>query len=105
MNKLIMSLFTLVLTACVHHHHIYALQNDAIDGMHKTFSGTVLSVEKDGDFLLETRGKLVFIDMDKQKSQVQLGDRITVSGVVDNDINNSEAPEIDAQDITDWNAE
>jgi hypothetical protein len=67
-----------------------------------TFNGTVLSVEEDGDFLLETNGRLLFVDVGDADTKVELGDRVTVTGRTDNDEDEAEAPELDAETVTDW---
>lgn len=65
-----------------------------------TLQGTVLSVEQDGDFLLETSGRLAFVDVDESGNKVEMGDRVSVSGKVDYDPQDHEAPELDATSIT-----
>lgn len=67
-----------------------------------TFNGTVLSVEEDFDFLLETSGRLLFVDVGDTDTKVELGDRVTVTGRTDNDKDEAEAPELDAESVTDW---
>lgn len=64
--------------------------------------GTVLATEEDGDFLLETHGKLAFVDVGDLRDRVEIGDRVVVSGVVEDDGDEGEATELDAVRIQAW---
>ena len=88
----------LALSACA--SHPYALSIHAVDGESYLAKGTVISVEADGDFVLETNRKMLFVDA-KDGMEVELGDRIMVKGTIDND-DDSEAAELDAESIQDW---
>ena len=88
----------LTISACA--PNPYALTVHAVDGEAYSAKGTVISVERDGDFILETQGKLLFVDA-KDGMEVELGDRVVVKGAIDND-DDSEAPELDAVSIQDW---
>lgn len=98
MKKLTLIVLPLLLTSCVTQR--YALDNHAIDGEEYSAKGTVISVERDGDFVLETCGKLLFVDVSKGM-KVELGDRVIVSGKIDND-DEDEAAELDAESIEAW---
>jgi hypothetical protein len=92
----------LLFTAACSHTGIYALSDRTPVDKAMTFNGTVLSVEADGDFLLETSGRLLFVDVGDTDTKVDLGDRVTVTGRTDNDKDEAEAPELDAESVTDW---
>jgi hypothetical protein len=91
----------LLIGACAH-PGMYALPDRTPADQAMTFKGTVLSVEADGDFLLETRGRLLFVDVGDTGVEVELGDRVIVSGSTDSDLDEGEAPELDAESVTDW---
>jgi hypothetical protein len=80
----------------------YVLPPDAPAGEVREFRGTVLSVEADGDFLLEVDGRLLFVDFGELTTSVEMGDRVRVQGSVDNDREDGEAPELDAARIDVW---
>lgn len=84
------------------HTGMYALSDRTPADQAMTFNGTVLSVEADGDFLLETSGRLLLVDVGDTGAKVELGDRVTVAGRTDNDKDEAEAPELDAESVTDW---
>jgi hypothetical protein len=92
----------LLLTAACSHTGMYALSDRTPADQAMTFNGTVLSVEADGDFLLETSGRLLLVDVGDTGAKVELGDRVTVTGRTDNDKDEAEAPELDAESVTDW---
>ncbi|MFZ4122357.1 MAG: hypothetical protein ACOYKM_11915 [Caulobacterales bacterium] len=92
----------LLLTAACSHTGMYALSDRTPSDQAMTFNGTELSVEADGDFLLETNGRLLFVDVGDTGAEVELGDRVTVSGRTDNDKDEAEAPELDAESVMDW---
>ena len=92
----------LLLTAACSHTGMYALSDRTPADQAMTFNGTVLSVEADGDFLLESSGRLLLVDVGDTGVMVELGDRVTVTGRTDNDKNEAEAPELDADSVTDW---
>jgi hypothetical protein len=93
----------LLLTSACMPHGPYVLGPDAKEGEERTYQGTVLSVEKDGDFLMEVKGRLLFVDYDAEEDEaVEPGDRLTVTGTIDNDMDEAEAPELDATLIEDW---
>jgi hypothetical protein len=92
----------LLLTAACSHTGMYALSDSTPADQAMTFNGTVLSVEADGDFLLETSGRLLLVDVGDTGAMVELGDRVTVTGRTDNDKDEAEAPELDAGSVTDW---
>ena len=92
----------LLLTAACSHTGMYALSDRTPADQAMTFNGTVLSVEADGDFLLETSGRLLLVDVGDTGAKVELGDRVTVTGRTDNDKDEAEAPELDAGSVTDW---
>ena len=92
----------LLLTAACSHTGMYALSDSTPADQAMTFNGTVLSVEADGDFLLETSGRLLLVDVGDTGAMVELGDRVTVTGRTDNDKDEAEAPELDAESVTDW---
>ena len=92
----------LLLTAACSHTGMYALSDSTPADQAMTFNGTVLSVEADGDFLLETSGRLLLVDVGDTGAKVELGDRVTVMGRTDNDMDEAEAPELDAESVTDW---
>lgn len=92
----------LLLTAACSHTGMYALSDRTPADQAMTFNGTVLSVEADGDFLLETSGRLLLVDVGDTGAKVELGDRVTITGRTDNDKNEAEAPELDAESVTDW---
>ena len=92
----------LLLTAACSHTGMYALSDSTPADQAMTFNGTVLSVEADGDFLLETSGRLLLVDVGDTGAKVELGDRVTVTGRTDNDKDEAEAPELDAGSVTDW---
>lgn len=100
--KPILLLAPLLLTAACSHTGMYALSDSTPTNQAMTFKGTVLSVEADGDFLLETRGRLLLVDVGDTGAKVELGDRVTVTGRTDNDADDAEAPELDAESVTDW---
>lgn len=81
---------------------LYVLGPDAPAGETRTYRGTVLSVEADGDFLLEVDGRLVFVDVGELEAEVELGDRVLVDGKIDNDRAEAESPELDATRIEPW---
>ncbi len=89
-------------TAACGFHHGYVLSDNVRDGVAASYSGTVLSVEEDGDFIMDVNGRLLFVDYEAENHDIELGDRITVSGVIDNDADEAEAPELDAETIVDW---
>ncbi len=99
MKKLTLLSLPLILAACA--TTPYALDVHATDGASYSAKGTVISVEQDGDFVLETQGKMLFVDVEKGTPSVELGDRLIVSGEIDND-DESEAPELDAKQIEEW---
>lgn len=99
--KLIL-LAPLLLTAACSHTGMYALSDRTPADQAMTLNGTVLSVEADGDFLMETSGRLSFFDVGETGAKVELGERVTVSGRTDNDKDEAEAPELDAETVTDW---
>lgn len=101
MKPLLLLPLLLVTSACAH-SSLYMLSDTAVDGDMQVVKGTVLSVEEDGDVLLESSGRLVFIDMDDVEDELELGDRIIVHGVIDNDVDEGEAPEIDAERVDSW---
>lgn len=81
----------------------YLLADSAADGDTLTAKGTVLSIESDGDFVMESSGKFLFVDADDIKNaELELGDRVIVTGEIDIDEDDTEAPELDAKSITDW---
>ena len=88
-------------TACAP-SSLYVLGPDAPAGEARDYRGTVLSVEADGDFLLEVEGRLLFVDLGEQKTRVEMGDRVRVHGQIDNDRAEGEAPELDAARIEVW---
>ena len=92
----------LLLTAACSHTGVYALSDSTPADQAMTFNGTVLSVEADGDFLLETSGRLLLVDVGDTGAKVELGDRVTVTGRTDNDKDEAEAPELDAGSVADW---
>jgi hypothetical protein len=92
----------LLLTAACSHTGMYALSDRTPADQAMTFNGTVLSVEADGDFLLETSGRLLLVDVGDTGAKVELGDRVTITGRTDNDKDEAEAPELDAESVTDW---
>lgn len=92
----------LLLTAACSHTGMYALSDSTPADQAMTFNGTVLSVEADGDFLLETSGRLLLVDVGDTGAKVELGDRVTVTGRTDNDKDEAEAPELDAGSVADW---
>ena len=92
----------LLLTAACSHTGMYALSDSTPADQAMTINGTVLSVEADGDFLLETSGRLLLVDVGDTGAKVELGDRVTVTGRTDNDKDEAEAPELDAESVTDW---
>ena len=92
----------LLLTAACSHTGMYALSDRTPADQAMTFNGTVLSVEADGDFLLETSGRLLLVDVGDTGAKVELGDRVTVTGGTDNDKDEAEAPELDAGSVADW---
>jgi len=92
----------LLLTAACSHTGIYALSDRTPSDQAMTFTGTVLSVEADGDFVLETSGRLLLVDVGDTGAKVELGDRVIVAGRTDNDEDEADAPELDAQTVTDW---
>ena len=92
----------LLLTAACSHTGMYALSDSTPADQAMTINGTVLSVEADGDFLLETSGRLLLVDVGDTGAKVELGDRVTVTGRTDNDKDEAEAPELDAGSVTDW---
>jgi hypothetical protein len=67
-------------------------------GQEMRCEGTVWSVESDGDFLMESHGRMVFVDADEVRHDLEMGDRVTVGGIVDAD--EGEAPELDATTLT-----
>jgi hypothetical protein len=81
---------------------MYALSDRTPSDQAMTFNGAELSVEADGDFLLETRGRLLFIDVGDTGGKVELSDRVTVNGQTDSDKDDAEAPELDAESVTVW---
>lgn len=95
-------LVPLLLTAACSHTGIYALSDFTPSDLAMTFKGTVLSVEADGDFLLETSGRLLLVDVGDTGAKVELGDRVVVAGRTDIDEDEAEAPELDAESVTDW---
>ena len=92
----------LLLTAACSHTGMYALSDSTPADQAMTFNGTVLSVEADGDFLLETSGRLLLVDVGDTGAKVELGDRVTVTGRTDNDKDEAEAPELGAGSVADW---
>ncbi|OZB15138.1 MAG: hypothetical protein B7X53_12180 [Hyphomonas sp. 34-62-18] len=92
----------LLVTAACTHTGFYALSDSTPSDRAMTFNGTVLSVEADGDFLLETSGRLLLVDVGDTDVKVELGDRVTVTGRTDNDNDEADAPELDAESVTDW---
>jgi hypothetical protein len=92
----------LLLTAACSHTGMYALSDSTPADQAMTINGTVLSVEADGDFLLETSGRLLLVDVGDTGAKVELGDRVTVTGRTDNDKDEAEAPELDAGSVADW---
>ena len=92
----------LLLTAACSHTGMYALSDRTPADQAMTFNSTVLSVEADGDFLLETSGRLLLVDVGDTGAKVELGDRVTITGRTDNDKDEAEAPELDAESVTDW---
>ena len=92
----------LLLTAACSHTGMYALSDSTPADQAMTINGTVLSVEADGDFLLETSGRLLLVDVGDTGAMVELGDRVTVTGRTDNDKDEAEAPELDAGSVADW---
>jgi hypothetical protein len=92
----------LLLTAACSHTGMYALSDLTPSDQAMTFKGTVLSVEADGDFLLETSGRLLLVDVGETGAKVELGDRVVVAGRTDIDEGEAEAPELDAESVTDW---
>jgi hypothetical protein len=92
----------LLLAAACSHTGIYALSDFTPSDQAMTFKGTVLSVEADGDFLLETSGRLLLVDVGDTGAKVELGDRVVVAGRTDIDEDEAEAPELDAESVTDW---
>lgn len=93
--KLLLSLSAaLVLASCA--NRVGYKLTPEMQGLKTSVTGTVLSVEEDGDFLLESDGLLVFVDADDLKTEVEMGERVTVSGEVDYDPEDTDAPELDA---------
>jgi len=92
----------LLLVAACSHTGMYALSDRTPADQAMTFKGTVLSVEADGDFLMETSGRLLLVDVGETGAKVERGDRVTVVGRTDNDKDEAEAPELDAETVTDW---
>ncbi len=98
MKKLAFLSMSLLLAACT--TNPYALSIHSTDGEAYSAKGTVISVEDDGDFVMETHGKTLFVDV-KDGMSVELGDRVIVGGFIDND-DDTEAAELDADRISDW---
>lgn len=92
----------LLLTAACSHTGMYALSDRVPSDQSMTFRGTVLSVEADGDFLLETSGQLLLVDVGDTGAKIELGDRVIVAGRTDNDEDEVDAPELDAESVTAW---
>jgi len=80
----------------------YLLGPDASDGATMTVEGTVLAVDPDGDFLLESGGRLLPVDADDIATRFEIGDQVEVRGRVDHDPSQPEAPELDAEAVRLW---
>ncbi len=88
----------LALASCSHSPYVLNLKSQ--DGQKAQFTGTVISVERDRDFVLEVGGKYLFVDMgDLAKKRVELGDYIEVHGKIDVEEDGNERPELDATKI------
>jgi len=81
---------------------LYVLPPDVPAGETRQYRGTVLSVEEDGDFLLEVDRRLLFVDVGDREIEVELGDRLLVRGTVENETAEGEAPELDATRVEVW---
>lgn len=95
------ALLSVTFTACGP-SSLYVLKPDSPPGEKRQYRGTVLSVEADGDFLLEVERRLLFVDVGELQTRVEMGDRVLVHGEIDNDRAEGEAPELDAARIEPW---
>lgn len=99
MKKILVTLAAVGIVSASCSPMVYRL-SPAHSGKTLTLSGTVLAVEEDGDFLIETYGRLAFIDVGESEIKVEMGDQVLVTGTVDHDPDDSEAPELDATRIS-----
>ena len=100
MKRLLLPALALVLPACSP-GIAYRLTPEMADS-NLVLEGTVLATEKDGDFLLETDGLLALVDAEDLDHEVEMGDRVRVSGTVEHEPDDAEAPELDASRIEPW---
>jgi hypothetical protein len=79
--------------------HLGYRLSPAMAGTTLQLEGTILAVEADGDLLLETGGRLAFVDVGDLEHELEMGDQVTVTGVVEADTDEGEAAELDATAI------
>ena len=98
MKSMIILVAAALLTASCTNYRL----SSADAGKTMTLKGTVLAVERDGDLLLESGGRMAFIDVADTNTDVEMGQQVIITGEVEHDANEGEAPELDAVSIEPW---